>query len=109
MDYIGYVLIGLIILLGIWVMFGSRKKKWYKVYLANNDVMLLQRNLRERWWRTSDRYMRFIDEKGKEITFPSNAHWVLFWEEIPNNELEVARHDIQMIKQKLADAGNVQN
>jgi len=109
MQYIGYVLVGMIILLGLWITFGSKKKKWYKVYLANNDVMLLQRDLKERWWRTSDRYMRFINEYGQEITFPSNAHWVLFWVEIPENELELARDEISRNKKKLSEDANAES
>ena len=103
MDFIGYVLIGLIITVGVWIFVGSKKVRWYKVYLASKDVMLLGRNLRERWWRTSDRYMRFIKETGEEITFPSQAHWILFWEEVPNGMLDKAREEIrqwQMQKEK---------
>lgn len=103
MEYIGYVVIGLIFALGIWVTFGSRKKKWYKVYLANNDVLLLQRDLKERWWRTSERYMRFVNEEGKEVTFPANAHWILMWEEVPEVELDIVREEIRRMKETMAD------
>lgn len=99
MDYIGYVIIGLIVLLGVWITFGSRKKRWYKVYLANNDIMLLQRDIKERWWRTSDRYLRFVNEQGHEITFPSNAHWVLMWEEVPDSEIDIVRDEIRRTKE----------
>ena len=102
MEYIGWILIGFIALLGLWVIIGSRKKRCYLVYLANNDILLLWRDLNERWWRTNDRYLRFKNEEGKEITFPSNAHWVLMWEEVPNNEISLAREKIQNMKEKLA-------
>jgi hypothetical protein len=94
MDYIGYAIVGVMVILLIWVTFGSSKVKWFKVYLANNDVLLLKRDLRERWWRTSDRYMRFKNENNREITFPSNAHWVLMWEEVPIAELELIKDEI---------------
>ena len=100
MDYIGYIIIGLIVALALWITFGSRRKKWYKVYTADNKIMLLQRDIKERWWRTSDRYMRFMDEWGKEWTFPSNAHWVLYWVEVPENELETVRDEIMRIRQQ---------
>ena len=102
MEYMGWIIIGFIVLLGLWIVIGSRKKRWYKVYLANNDVLLLKRDMNERWWRTNDRYLRFKNEDGKEITFPSNAHWVLMWEEIPDSELSLAREEIQRMKEKLA-------
>lgn len=103
MQYVGYVLLGLIVLLALWVIFSSKKVKWYKVYLANNDVMLLKRDLRERWWRTSDRYMRFKDDHGNEITFPGGAHWILMMEEVPDGQVELAREEIVRMKQARAE------
>ena len=100
---IGIILAVLVLSLIIWVITGSKKKIWYKVYMANNDVMLLYRDLNERWWRTSDRYMRFKTEQGVEITFPSNAHWVLFWEAIPEGTLDVAREEVKRAKDSAAD------
>ncbi len=101
---IGIVLVLLIAVLGVWVMAGSKRVRWYKVYLANNDVLLLRRDLNERFWRTSDRYMRFKDEFGKEITFPSNAHWVLMWQEVPKNEIEIVKQEIRNMKIKKQEA-----
>jgi hypothetical protein len=103
MDYVGWVLIGIIVITLAWISFGSRKKRWYKVYLANNDVMLLQRDLKERWWRTSDRYLRFVDEFGREHTFPTNGHgWILYWVEVPNKELSIVKEEIKRIKEERA-------
>lgn len=102
LEYIGWAVLAVILILFIWITFGSSKKKWYMVYLANNDVMLLQRNIRERWWRTSDRYMRFLDENGNEVTFPSNAHWIIKWVEVKDGELDMAREEINRIKANLA-------
>lgn len=100
MDAIGWVLIGLGAALFMWLVAIPQKKKWYKVYLANNDVLLLQRDSGARW-RTSDRYMRFRDERGHEITFPSGAHWILMWEEVKDNELELVKQEIRKIKESL--------
>jgi len=94
------VLLVLIVALGAIVIMGSRKRKWYKVYLANDEVRLLYRDLNERWWRTSDRYMRFKDENGNEVTFPSGAHWVIMWEEVIKEDLEKVREDIAREKEK---------
>ena len=97
-----WVVLGIAVIFAIWIFVGSKKRTWYKVYLANNDVLLLYRDLNERWWRTSDRYMRFKKESGEEITFPSNAHWVLFWEEVTKGQLSLAREEIQRIKENAA-------
>lgn len=100
MNYqVGIIIAIFIVGMIAWLYFGSKKKRWYKVYLANNDVLLLCRDLNERWWRTSDRYMRFKDEYNREITFPANAHWILMWEEVPDNELDVAKEEIKRMKE----------
>ena len=93
------LVIAAVIIVGvaIYITVGSKKRKWYKVTLANNDVMLLYRDLNERWWKTNDRYMRFVNEYGKEVTFPSAAHWILMWEEIPSTELNRVREEIRQI------------
>ena len=103
---IGIVIGALVVALSAWVILGSHKKQWYKVYLANNDVMLLCRDMNERWWRTSDRYMRFKNEMGVEVTFPSNAHWILMWEAVPDSQVEKVRTDIYRMKQNLAKGEN---
>jgi hypothetical protein len=95
MSYIGYALLAAVVGMLVWVTVGSSKKTWYKVYLANGDILLLQRDLKERWWRTSDRYMRFKDERGREITFYSGGHWVLMTEEVPNSELGIVKDELQ--------------
>jgi hypothetical protein len=92
---IGVVIVGLM----LWVSFGSKKKKWFKVYLANNDVMLLYRDFNERVWRTSDRYMRFKDEYGREVTFPSNAHWILMWESVADDKVAEEKENIRKMKE----------
>jgi hypothetical protein len=102
MSSASYILFGVavvILALMAWVSFGSKKKKWFKVYLANNDVMLLYRDLGERWWRTSDRYMRFKDEYGREVTFPSNAHWILMWESVADDKVETVKEEIRKMKE----------
>lgn len=107
-SVIGYIILGLILALAISIMFQSKKRSYYKVYLANNDIKLLYRDFRERWWRTSDRYMRFKDEHDKEITFPSGAHWVLMMEEVDENELDIVRDEIRHEKEDRAEAGMIQ-
>lgn len=101
-----YFILGSIVILAIWVTLGSRKKTWYKVYLANNDVMLLCRDMNNRWWRSNGTYLRFTTEQGVEITFPANAHWILMMEEVPIDQLDVARADIRRIKENAARVNN---
>ncbi len=103
MNYIGYILIGLIVLIGIWVYVGSKKIKWYLVYLANGDVMLLCRNLNERWWRSNGTYLRFKDERGDEVTFLTQGHWIMKMMSVEEEELEWARSEVVRLKQVNAE------
>lgn len=103
----GILLILFIIIIGIWIIVESRKKTWYKVYQADNNVRLLYRDFNSRMWRTSDRYMRFKDEWGHEVTYPSGAHWVIMWEEIKPEELEVAKDEIRRMKEEYTEVGGL--
>lgn len=79
------------------------KKKWYKVYLANNDVMLVYRTWRERWL-SNDKYPKFRrDDNNRLVTFPAEAHWALMWEQVPENEVGAVREEIKRMKEKLED------
>jgi hypothetical protein len=46
--------------------------------------------------------MRFKTETGEEITFPFNAHWILYWESVPEKDLNKAREDVHRIQQAKA-------
>lgn len=74
-------------------------KKWYKVYLANNDVRLMSRSWGERW-RSSDKYPRFRDDNEHEVTFPEAAHWVMFWECISKDEVTQVREDLARMREE---------
>lgn len=104
MNVVLGVVVGMFILfLAIWIIRESRCVKWYKVYMANDDVKLLKRDFKERMWRTSDRYMRFKDEYGREVTFPAGAHWILMWEEVDSGELDIVREQIKRMKEDMAE------
>jgi hypothetical protein len=101
-NVIFYVVLACIIGLAIWVTVGSKKKQWYMVYLANNEVLLLCRDINERWWRSNGTYMRFKDELGNEVSFIANGHWILKMVSIPTNKLEDAKAEIKKINANVA-------
>jgi hypothetical protein len=103
-TYIFYVIFILIVGLAIWVSVGSKKRRWYLVYLANNDVLLLNRDLNERWWRSNGTYLRFKNELGDEVTFLSQGHWIIKMVSVPDNQLEIAREQVKKIKENQAKA-----
>jgi len=75
-------------------------KKWYKIYLANNDVILAYRTWRERWL-SKDKFPKFRrDDNNRLVTFPSDAHWILCWEQIPTDEVRVVREEIRRAKEE---------
>jgi len=84
-------------------------KKWYKLYLANNDIILAYRTWRERWG-SNDKYPKFRrDDNGRLVTFPSEAHWVLFWEQISKDEVGIVRDEIRRMREeaiKMVEADN---
>ncbi len=83
----------LVCLATIWAMVSTSKVRWYKVYLANNVVRLMCRTSAERW-KASGKNMVFKDDTGRECTFPSEAHWILMYEQIPAHEVEMVRQQL---------------
>ena len=76
-------------------------KKWYKVYLANNDVMLVYRTWKERWLSNS-KYPKFRrDDNNRLVTFPSEARWALMWEQIPEDEVPAVREEIRRMLEEI--------
>ncbi len=98
------IIIACVIALGVWVTVGSKKKQWYLVYLANNDVLLLCRDLDTRWWRSNGFYLRFKDEQGNEVSFPSQAHWIIKMVSVAQNNLEWAKTEVKRIAESQAKA-----
>jgi len=75
-------------------------KKWYKIYLANNDVILAYRTWRERWL-SKDKFPKFRrDDNNRLVTFPSDAHWILCWEQILADEVGIVREEIRRAKEE---------
>ena len=99
------IIAAMLVVLVVYSSLSTGKKKWYKVFLTNNDVMLLYRDFSERWWRTNDRYLRFKNEEGKEVSFLDDGRWILFMEEA--KDLAVAREEIKKIKEANAKAMGV--
>lgn len=96
---LGAALTVLFVGLVLMAVFSGRKKAWYKVYLANNDVRLMYRSWRERW-RSTDKSARFRGDNGNEITFPAEAHWILMYERIPDSQVELVRLELMKLAQE---------
>lgn len=50
-------------------------KKWYRVFLANNEVVRLSRGMSDQWIFDTSRMMSFHDENGKRVTI--SKHWII--------------------------------
>lgn len=92
------VFLVLIVTVAAIIILSGRKRKWYKVYLANNDVQLLYKKAYDWWFRESGQRVVFRRENGNIIVFPTRAHWILFFEEIEESEIDAVKAEIQAYK-----------
>ena len=81
-----------------WVFIKSNNKKWYLVYLANNDVMLLYRMAKDWWVSDTKNRIVFHKEDGSVVVFPGAGHWTLMFQEV--KDVEAARKLILSINEK---------
>ena len=105
----GIVVGVVIVLLVLWMFFRTGHKTWWKIYLANNDVMLLYRDASTRWGTQQvSGFMVFKDEYGRRHLFTKNAegwfvsgspHWIIRMVEVYDNEVEITRLQIAEAKQ----------
>ncbi|KKN22621.1 hypothetical protein LCGC14_0913300 [marine sediment metagenome] len=49
------------------VIIGGRKKRWYKVFMVNNDTFLGYRTTNDFWWRDSQGLIGFHSPDGRRI------------------------------------------
>lgn len=75
------ILLGMIIVAMIaMVAVGGFRKKWYKVFLANNDVIEVYKTWSDRFWQSDRATMGlFRLASGKQVRI--SVHWILKIEE----------------------------
>lgn len=95
-----------VIVIGIGVaIVGGSKKRWYKIHLANNDILLLYKNTADWWIRDTSSRIVFRNEYGRLVGFPSGSHsWILMYEEVKEEEIEVAKAEIARTKRSDAES-----
>lgn len=96
-----WILAGLVVIALIYVIISSRKKRWYKVYLANNDVLLLYKTVGDFWFREGSGKAIFRYEDGRVVVFPDRGHWIAYYVEV--RDVEAAKRDIEAINRKKAE------
>lgn len=80
-----FVIVVVVAIVGLTI--GNRKKQWYKLYLANNDVLQVYRKMSDWWWRDTQGIMGFRLADGRRIRV--SKHWILkIEEEIENGATE---------------------
>lgn len=93
------VLLVLIALFGVMIGIGSRKKRWEKIYLANNDVMCLYRTKSDYWFRDRRDMSSFRDISGRYVMLSNR--FTLKREEISEDEVPaVVQQIVAMIKKR---------
>ena len=94
-----WVLIGIIAVLLILAFIRGKCKKWYRVTLANNDVMLLYKIASDWWFKESKNRVVFRKENGSMVVFPGEAKWILMYEELDNeDEVQSVRNEIYNLR-----------
>ena len=87
-ELVGGIGLGLLILFGIIVIAvigiaisGGFKRKWYKVYLGNNDVISVYKTWSDRLWQSDKALFSFYHlENGKRVRI--STHFTLKIEEL---------------------------
>lgn len=64
-----WVLLIVIVVAIIGILVGGRKRRWYKVYFDNLDVVTAYRKMGDWWWRDTSGMMAFRTGEGKRIKF----------------------------------------
>jgi len=69
------VFVVFVVVVGILVVVGAKKKKWYTVFLANNDVIHVYRKMFDWWLIDISGMLGFHDKDGKIVKI--SKHWII--------------------------------
>lgn len=75
-----WILAGVIIVAIIGVITQGRKRKWYRLFTANNEVELVYRKMSDWWFRDRSGMMGF--HKPDDTAIMLSKHWILKIEEV---------------------------
>lgn len=91
-----FVVIGLLVVLALVIVFGNRKKKWYKVYTANDDIMCVYRKQDDYWLGENIKDMITAHEvDGTTVYIPK--HWIIKVKRINENQVDEALKEIEVL------------
>ena len=79
MDLTFWVFLAVVVIGILVVVIGGRKKRWYTIYLANNDIAHGFRTMFDWWWNDSTGIMGFRLPDGRKLKV--SKHWILKVEE----------------------------
>lgn len=80
-----WVFVGVLVVAIVGFIVSGRRKRWYKVYLANNDVLCVYRVMSDWWWRDSSGMKGFRLPDGRVLDV--SKHWIIKVEEDRTVEL----------------------
>lgn len=86
MTIAGWILIIVLLVAAVGFIVSGKKRRWYKVYLANNDTLMVYRKMSDWWWRDTTGIMGFRLVDGRHIKV--SKHWIIKVEEAPYPEEE---------------------
>lgn len=100
MTIAAWILVAVIIVAFVSLALRGTRKRWFKVYTADPDVLLLYRTLSDSIFRGGDKNLAFRNERGNIMGFPNHGHWILKYEMIKNGEVEAVRAEIMAWRQE---------
>lgn len=95
-----------VIILWALVVFATsmRKRKWYKLFLANNDILCVYRMSKDYWFNSVKDMVAFRFDNGRLVFI--TRRWILKAEQIEEAEVPLVQKQIQEMKEK-QDEGEV--
>jgi hypothetical protein len=75
MTISSWILVGVIVVAIIGFIINGHKKTWFKIYLANNDVLLVYRKMSDWWSKDGSGIMGFSLPDGRSIKV--SKHWII--------------------------------
>lgn len=88
-----WVLLAVVVIASITIITQGRKRKWYDVYTANNDVIRVYRKMSDWWLRDSGEMMGYRKEVMDDATKSVKSirtwiprHWIIKIEEVSDGK-----------------------
>ena len=102
MDNTVWVILAAIVVAILLIMFGNRRKKWYKVYTAQPDIMCVYRTPKDYWLGESIKDMITAHYENGNTTFIPK-HWITKVDKIQEADVPIVQREIEALHKLQAE------